>query len=650
MHKIGNVTLNINKVINKTTYSDGDVENELLDMFKQGLTEKKRNEILDNKPTWPIRYHLAHERGNLVNWYDFKPGSRVLEVGSGCGAITEELVKFDIEVVGVELSERRARINAHRNKNSKNLSIVVGNLQDYLPEEKFDYVVCVGVLEYAGTFIDSNDPYGEFMRLLASFLKEDGKILLAIENRLGFKYLAGAKEDHTGGYFDGINNYPQKKNIRTFGRKEIKQLFNRCGLKINEYYYPHPDYKLPKIVYSDSYKPGSETFIPKNFFPSPSFDQSRKELFSEQLFVDALEDNGVYKHFSNSFLIEASSSEIETIDERVIFGLTRLNRNKKYQIRTTAVKKDGVIVFKKTALNNESKLHILRMIETYGVLHKYSKNSKLINIAKPLDYHKEGDYINFEYISGKNLENELLKLVINDHLVQAAELLNKYISIVREFSINNKQSLDISTEEIFEKNIFKDFDKKNIIQNGILDFNLDNFIIDSKGRWWLIDYEWRLDVPVPTEFIEYRAVQAFFSRYKDIIQTRGHRKEMLSNGISVVPKELLKLLEYSTKKLNLAHKIENDYIQSWILEKKFISEKPLKYDFISPENYFIDIVDKQIIDMDGAIHSLRSEVDRLLKKNENLNKEIEKIKSSRTYKIANRAARAKGKLTPRIKR
>ena len=254
--------------LNSTTqqeYSDGDeTENYLLELFKGGLSSSDRRSILDNNPTWPIRYHLAYERASLLGWYPFAPGSRILEVGAGCGSITESLVSnVGVTVIANELSERRAMINAYRNSSAKNLEVVIGNLSDYRPKEKFDYVVCVGVFEYAGTFIESEEPYEQFLEFMSSFLKKDGKLLLAIENQLGHKYMSGAKEDHTGNYYDGINDYPQEKQVRTFGRVELSERLQNAGYD-SYFYYPFPDYKLPTRIYSDDYYPGlNNVYFPK---------------------------------------------------------------------------------------------------------------------------------------------------------------------------------------------------------------------------------------------------------------------------------------------------------------------------------------------------------------------------------------------------
>jgi 2-polyprenyl-3-methyl-5-hydroxy-6-metoxy-1,4-benzoquinol methylase len=305
--QIGKVKIKFLDSKTESVYSDGDSEDELLSLFKNGLTKEARLKILNDNPSWAIRYHLAYERGNLLNWYPFKEGASILEVGSGCGSITEVLVQSKAKkVVANELSQRRATVNAYRNKGAENLEIIVGNLQDYTPTQKFDYVVCVGVLEYAGTFIDSDSPYQEFLKILSSFLKPGGRLLLAIENKLGFKYFAGAREDHTLNLFDGINQYPEELKVKTFGRKELLSLMQSQNFKLNRFYYPHPDYKLPLIVFSDDFYPGGGTYMPLRLIPSTVYDSPRYNLFSEQSFIMNLEENGLYKDFANSFLVEAT--------------------------------------------------------------------------------------------------------------------------------------------------------------------------------------------------------------------------------------------------------------------------------------------------------------------------------------------------------
>ena len=118
----------------------------------------------------------------------------------------------------MELSRRRAEINFARNSEKENLTIMVGNLNDMTFPENFDYVVVNGVLEYAMSFTEGKTPYETFLKEMGEYLKPEGKLLIAIENRLGLKYFAGAPEDHTDIHFFGIDGYPENHSVRTFSK------------------------------------------------------------------------------------------------------------------------------------------------------------------------------------------------------------------------------------------------------------------------------------------------------------------------------------------------------------------------------------------------------------------------------------------------
>lgn len=304
--KIGKVVLSYLTGQTDLIYSDGDDEDSLLGIFSGDSPSQGVKKALSSSPPWPIYYHLSPRRKNILNWYDFKSGSNILEVGSGCGAVTEGLLRGDNEVTALELSPRRARITAHRHKNCSKLRIWVGNLQDVSSEEKFDYIVCVGVLEYSGKYIKKDDPYLSFLKMLKARLKPDGVLLLAIENQLGMKYLAGANEDHSGEPFSGINDYYQLRGIKTFGRTELDRILKNVGFSENYFYFPFPDYKFPAIVYSQDFYPGlSGVSFPKNLLPTPTPDHRRINIFSEAAFMSIVERNNLFPEFANSFLIEA---------------------------------------------------------------------------------------------------------------------------------------------------------------------------------------------------------------------------------------------------------------------------------------------------------------------------------------------------------
>jgi SAM-dependent methyltransferase len=244
---MGKDVLNLTYYKGEDLYSDGDVEDKILEIFKSNEDIGKR---LMRDDDWAILYHLSPIRQNILEWYDFDKNATVLEIGSGCGAISGLFCEKVKRVVGIELSKRRSMINAERNKQFDNLEIMVGNFEDIELTEKFDYVTLIGVLEYADSYINSEKPYEEMLRRVKKFLKPGGKLIIAIENKFGLKYWAGAMEDHTGNLFDGLEDYKSVSSVRTFSKIEIKDLLNDAGYKEKEYYYPIPDYKLPNVVYS----------------------------------------------------------------------------------------------------------------------------------------------------------------------------------------------------------------------------------------------------------------------------------------------------------------------------------------------------------------------------------------------------------------
>ena len=236
-----------------------------------------------------------------MEWLPITKEHKVLEVGAGCGAITGVLAEKAKDVTCIDLSKKRSTINAVRNQNRENIEILLGNFQDVEANltEKYDWITLIGVFEYGQGYISSNTPYEDFLKKIKRHLTPGGRIVIAIENRLGLKYFAGCTEDHTGNYFEGIEGYPNKTMVRTFSRPELEQIADRAGLLKREFYYPYPDYKLPMVIYSDSYLPkvGELKDNMRNF------DRERYLLFDEEKAFDSIIRDGLFPIFSNSYLV-----------------------------------------------------------------------------------------------------------------------------------------------------------------------------------------------------------------------------------------------------------------------------------------------------------------------------------------------------------
>lgn len=298
VENIGNVTINLNNYSGKDLYSDGAVEDELLEIVKN-YNEEDFSRIIHERCKWPIYYHLSELRGNCVEWLDIDKNMSVLEIGSGCGAVTGTLAKKAGSVTCIELSKKRSVINAERNKKYSNIEIVVGNFKDINIDRKFDIVTLIGVLEYAESYVGGKSPYEMLLKRAMEYLKPGGKLIVAIENKFGLKYWAGCKEDHLGKYYESIEGYENTTGVKTFTKIELEKLMLNAGINKYSFYYPYPDYKFAVSIYSDDFLPQKGT-LNDNI---RNFDDDRLITFDEGRVYDTIIENNLYPLYSNSFIV-----------------------------------------------------------------------------------------------------------------------------------------------------------------------------------------------------------------------------------------------------------------------------------------------------------------------------------------------------------
>ena len=145
--KIGKVTLDYEYYPGEDFYCDGLVEDELLHIAKNHAPAEFPA-LIEERGSWPVLYHLSAQRENIVSWLPITKDMKVLEVGSGCGAITGAFARKAGSVTCVDLSKRRSTINAYKNEDCENVTIHVGNFKDIEPDldTDFDYVSSLGFI------------------------------------------------------------------------------------------------------------------------------------------------------------------------------------------------------------------------------------------------------------------------------------------------------------------------------------------------------------------------------------------------------------------------------------------------------------------------------------------------------------------------
>lgn len=93
--KIGNVVLDYSHYPEQDFYCDGASEDALLELVKTIPPREYPQEIY-KAASWEVLYHLSDLRENIVGWLPVDKSMKVLEIGSGCGAITGSLAQLSL--------------------------------------------------------------------------------------------------------------------------------------------------------------------------------------------------------------------------------------------------------------------------------------------------------------------------------------------------------------------------------------------------------------------------------------------------------------------------------------------------------------------------------------------------------------------------
>ena len=288
-------------------YRDG-AERSVLEIITQATDRSSISDsLLPAAADWPQTYHLHPSRGNLVRALDVRPDMSVLEVGAGCGAITRTLGETGATVDALEPVLVRAQAASARTQDLPGVQVFQGLVEDVPEPADYDVVVVVGVLEYVASGATDRGTYLRWLSKISRVLKPGGALVLAIENKLGVKYLVGAPEDHSSRPFDSIEGYPWPAPARTFDRAELVRLLTDAGFSVTTGLGVFPDYKVPRLVYANGQSHGVQTDVLGRLprFPSPDWSTPRPPLADEARLWRSLTGAGLADEFANSFMMIA---------------------------------------------------------------------------------------------------------------------------------------------------------------------------------------------------------------------------------------------------------------------------------------------------------------------------------------------------------
>lgn len=540
---------------------------------------------------------LSTIRQNIINWYPLEKNAQILEIGANYGEITGYLCNLCENVTSVELSKEKAKIIEKRHSTKENLECIVGNLENIQINKKFDYVIIIGQIEKASKWLpSSSNPEKDLLLFSSKMLKENGKILLATDNKFGIQYWNGKKDLEGTLEYKNLIEERTKNGSKLFSEKQLKEIIEEIGYKNYKFYYALPDYKMPNLIYSKDYTITKED-ISRNF---QYYGLDELVNFKEnEVYLQLLNENKeIFNFFANSFFVEIGN---ETIQNDIKYITFSNYRKEKYRIMTI-IKDEEVI---KKATNKTAQEHINNILKSNLAFNKAN--------VEMIEKEQNGKIVS-KYINAERFDIFLEKANEKSFI----ENFEKYTNILYQDAIDFEQiKNNPELKETIKNYDTSKLEKMKFTENAYLDFIPKNcFLIND--IFYVFDQEW-VERYMPIEYIIYRAIQN---------SNLGEEKKKLLN-------KKYNITENEDLFIKLEEELREKLIDNVMFKEIFNREKY----FVATMNHYYNL--KNIAEVEKI--ELQEEIKKL-------KEEIDNIHNSNTWKVAETLRKIKNIGTKRGKK
>lgn len=235
-----------------------------------------------------VEYELA--KGLLI-WYPFSQGNSVLVIGENNG-------------MADMIREKGAMCTCVSEEESEKC------------EGDYDYIIAI-------TGLEKVDQPIHFLKVWRKLLKQDGCLLLGMNNRMGIKYFCGDRDPYTNKPFDGIDHYMQSdrenRSGRCYGAGEIAEFLQRSQFCFWKRYSVFPDLAHPQLIYANDVLPNEE--LASRLFPV--YNCVHTPFLIEEALYSGLIKNGLFHEMANAYLYECKNDTSFADVSRVTLSLER---------------------------------------------------------------------------------------------------------------------------------------------------------------------------------------------------------------------------------------------------------------------------------------------------------------------------------------
>lgn len=219
----------------------------------------------------------------LLLWYEFQPESPILYIGRENDGLAEACRYRGLQTVCVDIP-----------------SVLAGG---QIQKRQFPYVVLSSAFE-------AHEDCERLLRGCRNALTPDGRLLLAMNNRLGLRYFCGDRDPYTGRNFDGIENYRRAYVTkedgfagRMYSKSEMQTVLRRAGFAKSQFFSVLPGLESPSLIYAEDCLPNED--LANRLFPVYHWPDT--VFLEEEALYQGLIENGMFHQMSNAYLAECTA-------------------------------------------------------------------------------------------------------------------------------------------------------------------------------------------------------------------------------------------------------------------------------------------------------------------------------------------------------
>ncbi len=487
----------IHDIFSKTYHSDTDISSKDFSTYIKDSISK---------------LHLSPVRHNILEAIrPFIEGkNQVLEIGGQTGALTQWLSENCGYVDVIDEDINMSEINRFRNNSNQNVSFFADNLMNMkYPRTDYDLSTLIGVLEYIPFYYkDKNYKQAciDFLTRLSKNLKDDGLLIIALNNKLGAKYFTGCPEDHSRKLFTGLHDYPINTPV-TYSRSELRELLIMSGFTNFQFYGCFPDFKFANLVLTetDDLYNLNVASIARGLFVDHT--NNRDFLICDSLLLETLSNSMLLHEFPNSFLIVCSKSSSVNLgtNQLAVKFWNEDSVKPQFHHKISFIKKSNRVFVERSPLKRGAS--------------KIETNTAIFRLQ------------NEDLTHGNNLSIEAYKSIIAD---QGYSSLIPLLSEVKDFLIQQ-----FSHGQTFDNEGYK------LIKGSSIDFCLHN-IVRNNNELVFIDRKWTFKSALTEDYVIFRSLLNLFGEMAPFI-----KEFKLSDFITNIMVNLYPQYNYERFSLNL---------------------------------------------------------------------------------------------------